>query len=129
MRSKLVLFLANLLAQTVAVDHVNIGVIFPIATLDYQPRREGAIVIDVIQMAIDEINDKSDGQSDDLLPGVELRVVARTAPGTFYGGSGAAIALTKANNGEGVVSSIGPFTYEAIKGCYARKCLIFFSSL
>ncbi len=105
-------------------DYANVGIIFPIATPDFQPRQDGAIVIDLITMAIDEINNKTDGISDDLLPGIELRPVVRTALSSFILGAKAAISLTEANNGEGVVSVIGPFTYEAAKGANSLIVLL-----
>ncbi len=103
----------------VASEHVNVGVMFPIATMDFTPRRDGAIAIDLMMMAVDEINNKTDGTADNLLPEIELRTAVRTALGSLARGSQAALDLLKVNNGESIAACIGPFSLGGIKG---RNC-------
>ena len=101
--------------------HANIGLIFPISTSDFIPRRDGAIAIDLMMMAIDEINNKTDGIADYLLPDIELRPVVRTALASLALGARAALDMLKVNSEEGVLACIGPLTLRGINGIKSHK--------
>ncbi len=67
-------------------------------------------------MAIREINNKSDGIYDDLLPQTRLKLVTRHSGSYFSTATIAANLLHKSFNNEGIRACIGPGTNAAIAG-------------
>lgn len=71
-------------------------------------------------MAIDDINNKTDGVHDDLLPSTELRSVLRSPRQLFKLGVEAASEMISVDSGNGIMACIGPFSAKATYGEF--KC-------
>lgn len=67
-------------------------------------------------MAIDEINNKSDGILDTFLPFTELRMVVRSPIETFGAGATDAINMLGVDNHIGVIACVGPSDLASMKG-------------
>jgi ABC-type branched-subunit amino acid transport system substrate-binding protein len=94
-------------------EYFNIGAMYPLATKDMEESK-GVQYIEAIMMAVDEINDKTDGIYDDVLPHTELRVVARAPLRTFSLGASNALELLTVD--KGVLAVIGPAGLHALEG-------------
>lgn len=98
-------------------DHFNVGMMFPIAEASTWRKHEGGALAEAAMlMAFDEINDKTDGIADDLLPGVALRVVVRSPLASFTKGVDSAEDMLGVNGGEGVLINIGPYSFSSTQG-------------
>jgi hypothetical protein len=60
-------------------------------------------------LAFEDLNNKTDGVYDDILPDIELRPVVRYPNNAFYDGAYAAKDMMKADNNTGVKVNIGPY--------------------
>ena len=69
-------------------------------------------------MAINDINNKTDGIHDDLLPKTTLREVFRFPPATFSTAVNDAVELTKIDGGRGIMGLVGPYSLRATLGYY-----------
>ncbi|CAN0174891.1 unnamed protein product, partial [Ectocarpus fasciculatus] len=75
----------------------------------------GIMQLTGMQIALDHINNKTDGVADELLPMIELRMVARAPLPTFTSGTRAAIDLIDASHRKGVIACAGPGSIEAMR--------------
>lgn len=96
-------------------EYFNVGLMFPIATDDFEVSN-GVKYIAAMEMAIDEINDKTDGVNDDLLPHTELRMVVRSPLSAFEIGAEAAGEMVRIDDGKGVIGCVGPAELRPMKG-------------
>jgi hypothetical protein len=96
-------------------EYFNIGLMFPIATTTNQ-KSPGVKFMAAMEMAIDEINNKTDGVLDDLLPYTELRMVVRSPLTTFARGAAAASDMLVADDDKGVIACVGPAGLNPMKG-------------
>jgi hypothetical protein len=96
-------------------EYFNIGLMFPISNLDYSPS-VGVQYIAAMEMAIDEINNKTDGILDDLLHYTELRMVVRSPLASFAMGASAASEMVAIDNGKGVIACVGPAGLNPMRG-------------
>jgi hypothetical protein len=90
-------------------DFYNVAVMFPILTSDNKPHIQGNMDAAAIFLAFDAINNKTDGIADDLLPGVELRMVVRSPLGSFSRGAETAVDVIDSRGDDGVLACVGPY--------------------
>ncbi len=97
--------------------YYDIGIMYPIAdeTLSV-PNEMGVIYGNIMLMAIDEINNKTDGVYDFLLPETELRVVAYQPIDTFASGAIGADMMATMDDQSGVLGVVGPTTRSTLSG-------------
>lgn len=107
----IIMMLANALP-----DHYNIAVMFPIVTSDHQPHIAGNLDAAAIFMAFDAINNKTDGIADDLLPNIELRMVARSPLSSFSNGAVMAVDILEKRYQDQIIACIGPYGLESSTG-------------
>ncbi len=67
-------------------------------------------------MAIDDINNKTDGIHDDLLPQTEIRSVLRSPRQKFYLGVEDAMSMLQADKDHGIMACIGPYSAQSVYG-------------
>jgi hypothetical protein len=120
--SNAVLLLCSLLSTTLNgiaaqfTSHVNVGIMYPKVDANGRPHVNGLQHLTGVQIALDHINNKADGVADDLLPGVELRLVARSPSNTFTAGAQAAIEIITAGNESGILACVGSGEQESFEG-------------
>ena len=73
-------------------------------------------------MAIEDLNNKTDGIFDTLLPQIELDYIVRSPVGTF---SRAAMGAVNMLESHSVKACIGPYAYAALKGIPTFSLVIF----
>eukprot|EP01041_Mallomonas_annulata_P015916 gene15916-33523_t len=88
-------------------QEINIGVIASRLTTSGDLYVDGSHRISAIFMALEEINDKTDGVHDDLLIKTEIKFALRTPMQTFMRGLKAAESLKSTFGGKGVKAVIG----------------------
>jgi hypothetical protein len=94
----------------------SIGALFNLDKMDGTIDLEGVQTKEAILMAIREINNKSDGLYDDLLPDTQF-TLATQHPGIMFSTSTIAANILRGSfNGYGVRACIGPGTNAAIAG-------------
>jgi hypothetical protein len=67
-------------------------------------------------LAFDDLNNKTDGVHDDILPGIELRPTVRSPDNGFYYGAYDAKDMLRSDNYTGIKVNIGPYGSEAMQG-------------
>jgi ABC-type branched-subunit amino acid transport system substrate-binding protein/uncharacterized membrane protein YgcG len=102
----MILLVAHLMMMGVA--EVNIGAMFPLFRTDASRDLSGARRLAAFTMAIAEINNKSDGVADSLLPGTSLKVAFYDSSRDVATSIAAALALPTAFGGLGVSAIVGP---------------------
>ncbi|CAM9804756.1 unnamed protein product, partial [Ectocarpus fasciculatus] len=75
----------------------------------------GIMQLTSMQIALDHINNKTDGVADELLPKIELRMVARAPLPTFTSGAVAAIEMTAVEHNKSVIACTGPGSIDAMR--------------
>ena len=116
MRQIICLALFVTVCSATLVDHANVGVMYSMFDAAGQPDTAGIMQLTGMQIALDHINNKTDGVADDLLPSVELRMVARAPQPTFTSGAGTAIDMAYATERRGTIACVGPGSIEAMRG-------------
>ncbi len=109
-------FIAFLNVGSSESDFYNVAVMFPILDSHNMPHIQGNIDAAAMFLAFDAINNKTDGIADDLLPGVELRMVVRSPLGSFSRGAETSIDVIDARGDDGVIACVGPYGLFAIQG-------------
>ncbi len=91
------------------IEYFNVGVMYPISNKAVTvPNIQGIEFGSAVLMAIREINDKTDGIEDELLPDTVLRPVVRTPYRSFAYGAVKATEMVTVDHNEGVIACIGP---------------------
>ena len=96
--------------------HANVGVMYSMFNAAGEKDMAGIMQLTGMQIALDHINNKTDGVADDLLPSVELRMAAQAPLPTFTSGAAAAIEMTGVEHRKGVIACAGPGSIEAMRG-------------
>lgn len=76
-------------------------------------------------MAFDQINNKTDGIFDDILPHTTLRIIHRTSKNKFRVGVVNAYALLQIDQKNSVMANIGPLGKNTLQGNFIFFNLIF----
>ncbi len=105
----------NVLAQDVSVsriDHFNVGLFIPLKTSQNTADSLGMQLETAIIMAMKEVNNKSNGLYPDILPATELRYLLNypKKSATFTEGANGAMNMAVLDNGETVITCMGPAT-------------------
>eukprot|EP01041_Mallomonas_annulata_P008623 gene8623-17790_t len=96
---------------------IRIGGLFPQTDFNGIVDNIGAQYMASFLMAIREINNKTDGIADDLLPNINLVIAVRNTKQKFIETFHAATELTtKAFNNSGIQAAIGPASVEEVEG-------------
>jgi ABC-type branched-subunit amino acid transport system substrate-binding protein len=107
----------NILSHYKPKAHFNIAAQSPIKLDDGTPDYEGIAVEAAILLAIKEINNKTDGFMDDILPESELRLVMRSTTYSFQEGVEVALEQFEAfGDDEEPVGCVGPMSYSGMRG-------------
>lgn len=106
--------------RSAAPAELAIGALYPLYTQYGEIINEGRQQQAAVLMAIDEINNKTDGIADSLLPSTNLLLAVGKLRNTFFGAAeGARHVVRDSFNGTGVKAIIGPDRTEAAEGiCY-----------
>ena len=67
-------------------------------------------------MAINDINNKTDGIYDDILPNTEMRQIFRYPQALFALAVNYAVELAKIDGGRGVMGLVGPYAARGTQG-------------
>lgn len=102
------------------ITQYNVGAFFNLNKYDGTMDVEGVQAKEAILMALREINDKSDGLYDDLLPNITLKLATEHPNILFSTSTVAANSIRKSFQGNGVRACIGPSTNAAIAGIDLR---------
>jgi len=95
---------------------IFIGFVFPMFdyTHPYLVNRNGIQYLAAFLMAVKDINDKTDGIRDDLLPKTKIKFAVRSSTGAFIDNVRDAIELsTKVFNGTGIKAAVGAADNDA----------------
>eukprot|EP01041_Mallomonas_annulata_P008621 gene8621-17784_t len=96
---------------------IRIGGLFPQTDFHGNLDNIGAQYLASFLMAVREINNKTDGIADDLLPNIDLVIAVRNTKQKFIETFQAATELsTKAFNNSGIQAAIGPASVEEVEG-------------
>jgi ABC-type branched-subunit amino acid transport system substrate-binding protein len=97
--------------------HFNLAGQFPMlntSTTPWSPHYTSLAIQQAMLMALSEINNKTDGIADDLLPNNLLRIALRSARPSFELAVAEQIAAFEGD--DEVVACVGPMNYDAIRG-------------
>jgi hypothetical protein len=98
------------------LNEYNVGALFNLNNFDGTMDLSGVQAKEAILMAIREINNKSDGLYDDILPNITFKL-ATEHPNILFSTSTVAANLIRTSfNGNGIRACIGPGTNAAIAG-------------
>jgi hypothetical protein len=98
------------------LTQISIGAFYNLNQIDGTLDLSGVQTKEAILMAIREINNKSDGLYDDLLPGIQFKLATQHPGIMFSTATIAANILRKSFNGTGIRACIGPGTNAGIAG-------------
>jgi hypothetical protein len=104
------------------INEFNVGAFFNLNNYDGTMDLSGVQAKEAILMAIREINNKSDGLYDDLLPNITFKLATEHPNILFSTSTVAANAIRTSFNGDGIRGCIGPGTNAAIAGDNLLTC-------
>mmetsp|Transcript_24360 Transcript_24360/g.35740 ORF Transcript_24360/g.35740 Transcript_24360/m.35740 type:complete len:884 (-) Transcript_24360:202-2853(-) len=98
-------------------SHFNIAGQVPLILQNEEPDKDSLAIQQAILMAINEINDKTDGIHDYLLPYTELYISIRDVDESFENGVYKSLELIDSfGDNERLTACIGPDNYDALRG-------------